>query len=264
MDSSAYGLIQKVVNPVRNVVGRRSRQAPARRVGLTLVTAVFGAAAVLSACGEAAPTGSSLCPVDQLTVPGDAQAEVTGLLDLTGSFDNTSEGFLRQVDAIVTTAVDKDAALRIMTFSGSSTGVKTLILCPSTVPDVNNDAVLDQRRTEIGEILTAGVRKTVAAAPPGEGGSDIWGAWAAYADAEVLADDRFAIMLTDGQQTFHSRPRMDLSGVTTEMWNIGRLRDGGTVPSEQAAKWIDDWTGVLTAASARDVRVTTGEYQGVG
>jgi hypothetical protein len=242
--------------------GTRRPRSRFLKAFLASLGAIFLTAGTLTGCSET-PTGSSLCPADLLTVTKPASAEVTGLLDFTGSFDNTSEEFLRQIDAIVATATDSGAALRIMTFAGASSSVETLMLCRTTVPDANSDAAAASIRDDVRDVLVQAAREKVAAAPPGEGGSDIWGAWAAYAQAERLADDRFAIMLTDGQQTFRSRPPLDLADVHAEMWDIGRLRDGDTVSSEKAAAWVKAWDEVLRNGGASDVEVSSGEFQGV-
>jgi hypothetical protein len=147
-----------------------------------------------------------------------------------------------------------------MTFAGAASGAQTLLLCPTTAPEANSAAAAAPIRTEIRTLLAKAAREKVAAAPPGEGGSDIWGAWAAYAAAPKLAGDRTAIMLTDGQQTFKSRPPLDLAGARAEMWNIGRLRDGGSVPSVTAAKWTKVWEKFLRDHGASKIEVSSGEY----
>jgi hypothetical protein len=230
------------------------------RATLAAVGACVLVGGALAGCTVPRPVGSALCPADLHTVQENASSEVTGLLDLAGTFDNASTGFLRQVDAIVATAVHSGSAFRIMTFSGAASDVDTLMLCRTTVPAADSGDAGAFARDEIFRILMQSAREKVAAVAPGQGGSNIWGAWAAYSRAEKLADDRLVIMLTDGEQTFRSRPPLDLSGVRTEMWNIGRLRNGGTVSSEQAEGWIAAWQQVLRDGGASDIMISMDEY----
>ncbi|MEX5632748.1 hypothetical protein AB1460_09095 [Parafrankia sp. FMc2] len=244
--------------------GRREDGPGRRRARATAVVVAGGlAVSLVGGCSGEQVVGSDLCPADTNISTKPASSEVTGLLDFTGSFDYTSEQFLRQVDAIVVRAVDSGSALRIMTFSGAASSVRTLLLCVTTEPDGNSDAAAAAIREDIQRTLTEAARNKVTHAPPGADGTDIWGAWSAYSDAERLAGSRTAIMLTDGQQTKRTRVPLRLAGVRAEMWNIGRLQDAA-LPSEKAAELVRIWETVLTEGGSTDVEVSTSEYQGVG
>src|SRR4051794_28875259 len=126
-----------------------------RGVGLVLLAglAVAGCGGGGSGGAEAAaPAGSTgTCPAQiepLLKTDEAAKGEITIALDQSGSFWNSGSAEARikpQVEAVVAKAVAQSRALRVITFTGTASGARTVFACPSMLPQHNNDAALPQK-----------------------------------------------------------------------------------------------------------------------
>lgn len=216
-----------------------------------------------------APAGTS-CPdavtrlIDATKTPG---AETNLAIDKTKSFVDSPDAQARleaQVRAATAKAVEEGQALRVSVFTGSVATVRVAFACPVLAAKYNNPAAREKRTVHLrqiaGDEVWAAVRDT--APGPGGRGSSIVGGWAFLAASAPLAEQRHAVMLSDGRGK-QEKVAVDLSGyASVSMFSVGRVASSAA-DTKSTTALVDRWRQWLTkhGAAAAGLTVTSGELQ---
>ena len=234
------------------------------------VTGTLVLTLLLTACGgltvETASPAADRCPesvhplVDETTP---ASLEITLAVDTSTSFlgqSPTARRFVaEQVTAVVEEAVDRSAALRVITFAGSAGSTRTVVECPVLAARYRNDAAREAKVSHLERVAATAVWTAVLDGRPAETtpGTSVVGGFVALADAPPLTDGpRRALMLSDGLALPELDVRIDLSGFERlGMYGIGHSKRAPGTPAVDrlTARWRD-WLG---RQGARQVTVSS-------
>ncbi|MFT4165441.1 MAG: hypothetical protein QM650_09385 [Microlunatus sp.] len=251
---------------------RTSGPGPVIRRGVAIATLgvlVASCSAQPANDGQTTPAGTS-CPdavtrlIDTTKTPG---AETNLAIDKTKSFVDSPDAQARleaQVRAATAKAVEEGQALRVSVFTGSVATVRVAFACPVLAAEYNNPAAREKRTAHLqqvaGDAVWAAVRDT--APGPGGRGSSIVGGWAFLAASAPLAEQRHAVMLSDGRGK-QEKVAVDLSGYTSvSMFSVGRVASSAA-DTQSTAALVDRWQQWLTkhGAAGAALTVTSGELQ---
>ena len=242
------------------------------RLGITVTmlgVLVAGCSAPPQNDDRVAAVGGS-CPdvvarlIDSTKAP---TAETNLAVDKTKSFIGSPAAQARleaQVRAATAKAVDQAQALRVSVFTGSVATVRVVFACPVLAAKYNNPAAREKRTAYLRQVAGDQVWTAVRDAAPGAGGrgSSIVGGWAFLAGAAPLADQRHAVMLSDGRGK-QEKVAVDLSGyATVGMFSIGRVASSAA-DTKSTVTLVGRWRQWLTkhGAPAGGLTVTSGELQ---
>jgi hypothetical protein len=246
------------------------------RQGL-LVTSLTLLGMLLAACGTATATPTSAlgrqCPdaVVQLLNPQvTPDLEISLVVDGSGSFmgDRTaSRDFVAQQIALaVDAAVNKNAALRVIVFSGSAGNARTVVECPVMAVRYRNEAARAAKLAHLKQVARDQVWQAVLSGRPpmARPGTSVVGGYVALADAVPLtAGRREAVMLSDGIALPEMAVTVDLSKFSSMgMYGVGQTEPpSDTREVDRLARSWRDW---LARQGARQVVVSTQGYSSTG
>lgn len=252
--------------------GPHIRRGPFIRRGIAaaaLGVLVASCSAQQAGDSQTRPVGTS-CPetITRLIDPSKtASAEVNLAVDKTKSFIDSPDAQARleaQVRAATAKAVDQAQALRVSVFTGSVATVRVVFACPVLAAKYNNPAAREKRTAHLRQVAGDQVWAAVRDTAPGAGGrgSSIVGGWAFLAAAAPLAEQRHAVMLSDGRGK-QEKVAVDLSGFTSvSMFSVGRVA-ASAADTKSTTALVNRWRTWLTkhGAPADGLTVTSGELQ---
>ena len=246
------------------------RGCPLLRVGVAGAALVLAGGCSVQQSEAKSPISAGSCPekvvqlIDSAKTPAE---ELDVMVDKSKSYvgsDAAVARMERQVQAAVSKAVDTGAALRVSVFVGSVATVDDVVVCPTMAAKFNNDSAKPSRVAYLKKVAVDEVLAAVRDAKPSKGGkgTSVVGGWAAMAAATPLADQRHAVMLSDGRGGQEDVPVKLRGFATVGMYSVGRTADG-TADTESTEKLVTRWKKWLTShgAAPGGLTVTSGELQ---
>jgi hypothetical protein len=228
---------------------------------------------LLAACGTATSNTTSVlgtqCPdaVQQLVDPQvTPDLEISLVVDGSGSFmgDRTaSPDFVaQQIGLAVGDAVNKNAAFRVIVFSGSAGNARTVVECPVMAVRYRNEAARAAKIAHLKQVARDQVWQAVLSGRPpmARPGTSVVGGYVALADAVPLtARRREAVMLSDGI----ALPEMVVAADLSKFSSLGMYGVGQTEPpssTREVDRLARSWRDWLARQGARQVVVSTQGY----
>lgn len=228
---------------------------------------------LLAACGTATSNTTSVlgtqCPdaVQQLVDPQvTPDLEISLVVDGSGSFmgDRTaSRDFVaQQIGLAVGDAVNKNAAFRVIVFSGSAGNARTVVECPVMAARYRNEAARAAKLAHLRQLARDQVWFAVLNGRPAMAGpgTSVVGGYVALADARPLTTGRRdAVILSDGIALPEMAVAVDLSSFSSVgMYGVGQTEPPPSTP--EVDRLVRSWHGWLTQQGAPQVVVSTQGY----